>query len=100
MYHAFLYISLPSLHDYDGEFEITQIHSLSDVFVAVAVVVVGPHKCITHGYGLYPPHDALKAPTLLEVVASVCKPLPTRTQQLPTLLAAQCRKFLRASVCT
>ena len=44
----------------------------------------------TKTYGLYPSHDALQVPTLLRVVASVCKPLPTRTQQLPTLLAQQC----------
>ena len=41
-------------------------------------------------YGLYPSHDALQVPTLLGVVASVCTPLPTRTQQLPTLLCQQC----------
>ena len=41
--------------------------------------------------GLYPSHDALQVPTLLlGVVASVCTPLPTRMQQLPTLLAQQC----------
>ena len=36
-------------------------------------------------YGLYPFHDALQVPTLLGVVASVCTPLSTVTQQLPTL---------------
>ena len=43
-------------------------------------------------YGLYPSHDALHVPTLLGVaiVASVCTSPPTRTQQLPTLLAHQC----------
>ena len=45
-------------------------------------------------YGLYPSHDALRVPTLLGVVAPVCTPLPTRTQQLPTLLAQQCRELL------
>ena len=40
----------------------------------------------TKTYGLYPSHDALQVPTLLGVVASVCTPLQTRTQQLPTLL--------------
>ena len=39
----------------------------------------------TKTYGLYPSHDALQVPILLGVVASVCTPLPTRTQQLPTL---------------
>ena len=41
----------------------------------------------TKTYGLYPSHDALQVPTLLGVVASVCTPLPTHTQQIPTLLA-------------
>ena len=34
----------------------------------------------TKTYGLYPSHDALQVLTLLGVVASVCIPLPTRTQ--------------------
>ena len=33
-------------------------------------------------------------PTMLTIVASVCTPLPTHTQQLPTLLAQQCRESL------
>ena len=45
--------------------------------------------------GLYPSHDALQVPKLLGVVASVCTPLPTRTQQLPTLLAQPCWELLR-----
>ena len=53
------------------------------------------HAWFTKTYGLYPSHDALQVPTLLGVVASVCTPLPTRTQQLPTLLAQQCWEFLR-----
>ena len=32
---------------------------------------------------------------ILGDVASVCTPLPTRTQQLPTLLAQQCWELLR-----
>ena len=36
---------------------------------------------------LYPFHDPLQEPTLLGVVTSVCIPLSTRAQQLPTLLA-------------
>ena len=44
---------------------------------------------------VYPSHDALQVPTLLGVVASVCTPLPTRKQQLPTLLAQQCWELLR-----
>ena len=50
---------------------------------------------ITKTYGLYSSHDALQVPNLLGVVASVCTPLPTRTQQLPTLLAEQCWELLR-----
>ena len=49
----------------------------------------------TKRYGLYPSHDALQVPTLLGVVASVCRPLPTRTQQFPTLLAEECWELLR-----
>ena len=45
--------------------------------------------------GLYPSHDALQVPTLSGVVASVCTPLPTCTQQPPTFLAQQCWELLR-----
>ena len=34
----------------------------------------------TKSYGLYPSHYALQVPTLLGAVASVCAPVPTRTQ--------------------
>ena len=44
----------------------------------------------TRSHGLYLSHNALTVPALLGIVASVCAPLPTRTQQLPTLLAQQC----------
>ena len=61
--------------------------------------IVGPthahYAWFTKTYGLYPFHDALQVPTLLGVVASVCRLLPTRTQQLPTLLAQQCWEWLR-----
>ena len=50
---------------------------------------------ITKTCGLYSSHDALQVPNLLGVSASVCTPLPTRTQQLPTLLAQQCWGLLR-----
>ena len=50
---------------------------------------------ITKTYGLYSSHYALQVHYLLGVVASVCTPLPTRTQQLPTLLAQQCWELLR-----
>ena len=50
---------------------------------------------VTKTYGLYPSYDALQVPTLLGVVASVCTPLATRTQQLPTWLAQQFWELLR-----
>ena len=53
------------------------------------------YACFTKTYGLYPSHDALQVPTLLGVVASVCTPLPTRTQQLLTLLVQECWELLR-----
>ena len=49
----------------------------------------------TKTYGLCPSHDALQVPTLLRVVASICTPLPTWMQQLPTMLAQQCWELLR-----
>ena len=59
--------------------------------------------CATHAHyawftktsGLYPSDDAMQVPTLLVVVASVCTPLPTGMQQLPTLLAQQRWELLR-----
>ena len=38
----------------------------------------------TKTYRLYFSHDALQVPNSLGVVASVCTPMPTQTQQLPT----------------
>ena len=55
---------------------------------------------ITKTYGLYSSHDALQVSKLLGVVASVYTPLPTRTQQLPTLLAQQCWELLRPFACS
>ena len=54
--------------------------------------------------GLYFSHDALQVPNLLGVVASVCTPLPTRTQQLPTLfwhnnVGSCCARLHVALVC-
>ena len=52
---------------------------------------------------IYSSHDTLQVPNLLGVVASVCTPLPTLTQQLPTLLAQQSwellRPFARSLIC-
>ena len=67
------------------------LHSSSNIVMATYAHYV----CFTKTYGLYPSHDALQVPTLLGAVASVCTPLPTRTQQLPTLLAQQCWELLR-----
>ena len=67
-----------------------RLHSTSNI----VGVTHAPYACITKTYGLYSSHDALHVPNLLGVVASVCTPLPTRTQQLPTLLGVV------ASVCT
>ena len=65
-----------------------------DPFAQLSPTLLGPRKRITHGlpssYGLHPSHDLLQIPILLGAVASICTPLPTRTQQLPTLLAQLC----------
>ena len=68
-----------------------RLHSSSNIVGATHA----HYAWIAKTYGLYPSHDALQVPTLLGVVASVCTPLPTRTQQLPTLLAQQCWELLR-----
>ena len=68
-----------------------RLHSSSNIVGATHAHYVW----FTTTYGLYPSHDALQVPTLLEVVASVCTPLPTHTQQLPTLLRQQCWELLR-----
>ena len=47
-------------------------------------------------YRLYPSHDALQVPTLIGVLASVCTPSPTQTQQLPTLFLT--RPFARSLI--
>ena len=68
-----------------------RLHSSSNIVGATHAY----YAWFTTTYGLYPSHDALQVPTLLGVVASVCTPLPTNTQQLPTLLAQQCWELLR-----
>ena len=68
-----------------------RLHSSSNIVGATHA----HYAWFTKTYGLYPSHDALQVPTLLGVVASVCTPLPTLTQQLPTLLAQQCWELLR-----
>ena len=68
-----------------------RFHSFSNIVGAAHA----HYAWFTKTYGLYPSHDAMQVPTLLGVVASVCTPLPTSTQQFPTLLAQQCWKLLR-----
>ena len=69
-----------------------RLHSSSNI-----VGTVHAHYLwFTKTYGLYPSQDALQVPTLLGVVASVCTPLPTRTQRLTKMLAQQCWELLRS----
>ena len=68
-----------------------RLHSSSNIVGATHA----HYAWITKTYGLYSSYDALQVPNLLGVVASVCTPLPTRTQQLPTLLVQQCSESLR-----
>ena len=68
-----------------------RLHSSSNIVEATHA----HYAWFTKTCGLYPSHNALQVPTLLGVVASVCTPLPSRTKQLPTLLAQQCWELLR-----
>ena len=68
-----------------------RLHSSSNIVGATDA----HYAWFTKTYGLYPSHDALHVPTILGVAASICTPLPTHTQQLPTLLAKQCWELLR-----
>ena len=55
---------------------------------------------ITKTYGLYSFHNSLQVPNLSGVIASVCTPLPTCTQQLPTSLDQQCWELLCPFACS
>ena len=68
-----------------------RLHNSSNIFGAAHA----HYAWFTKTYVLYPSHDVMQLPTLLGVVASVCTPLPTCTQQLSTLLAQQCWEMLR-----
>ena len=68
-----------------------RLHSSSNIVWATHA----HYAWFTKTNGLYPSHDALQVPTMSGVVASVCTPLPTRTQQFPTWLAQQCWELLR-----
>jgi len=67
-----------------------RLHSSSNIVGATHA----HYAWFTKTCGLYPSHVALQVLTLLGVVASVCTPLPTRTQQLPTFLAQLCWELL------
>ena len=58
-----------------------RLHSSSNIVGATHA----HYAWFTKTYGLFPSHDAQQVPTLLGP-ASVCTPMPTLTQQLPTLL--------------
>ena len=73
-----------------------RLHSSSNIVGAT----YAQYTWFEKAYGLFLSHDALQVPKLLGVVASVCTLLPTRTQQLPTLLAQQCWELLRPFACT
>ena len=73
-----------------------RLHSSSNI----AGATHAHYAWITKTYGLYSSHDTLQVSNVLGVVASVCTPLPTRTQQLPTLLAQQCWELLRPFACS
>ena len=68
-----------------------RLHSSSNIVAATHANYAWSLK----SYGLYPSYEALQVPILLGVVSSVSTPLPTRTQQLPTLLGQQCWELLR-----
>ena len=67
------------------------LHSSSNIVGATHA----HYEWFTKIYELYPSPDALQVPKLIGVVASVCTRLPTRTPQLPTLLARRCWELLR-----
>ena len=73
------------------------LHSSSNI---VGATHMHHHTWSPKSYGVCPSHDTLHVPTLLGVVASACKQLPTQLQQLPTLLAQQCLDLLRPSACS
>ena len=67
------------------------LHSSSNIVGATHA----HYAWIKKTYGLYSSHDVLQVSNLLGVCVSVCRPLLTRTQQLPTLLVQQCWELLR-----
>ena len=81
--HFNLYLS--SLHSYE---------KLVDTWARYPRMTMPEGQSCTRKY-LKRRRRAKDSTTLLGVVVSVCRPLPTRTQQLPTLLAQQCWELLR-----
>ena len=69
-----------------------QLPTLLDITYCVRLYSLLVSKVL---WVLYPSHDALQVSTLMGVVKSVCTPLPTRTQQLQTLLGQQSWGLLR-----
>ena len=73
-----------------------RLHSFSNIVGATHT----HYAWFTKTYRLYPSHDALRVPTLLGVVASICTPFPTRRQKIPTLLEQQCWELLHPFACS
>ena len=73
-----------------------RLHSSSNI----AGATHAHYAWFTKTYGLYSSHDATQVLNLLGVVASLCTPLPTHTQQLPTLLTQQCWELLGPFACS
>ena len=69
-----------------------RLHSSSNIVGATHA----HYAWTTKTYGLYFSHDALQVPNSLGVVASVCTPMPTQTQQLPTFWSC-CARLHAAS---
>ena len=72
----------------------TMLDPFAQLFQHCSGATHAHYAWITKTYELCSSHDALQVPNLLVVVASVCTPLLTRTQQLPTLLVQQCWELL------
>ena len=75
----------------------TMLHLFAQLFLQCWCHACAHYKCSLKSSGLYPSHDTLQVLALLGAVVSVSTPLPTRTQQLPTLLVQHwCWELLRS----
>ena len=76
----------------------TKMLSEENVFQIISMCVDGRYPPMLKSCGLYPFHGALQVPTLMGVVASVCTPLPTRTQNSqryrPNNIGSSCVRLL------